>query len=440
VVDGEAGVGGAVAACDHCGAASEIAYGFVSVRPRQGTLCSPCWERRRVGAYAVLLFLPVVVSALVSSPIWWWLGLHPLLFLAVGIHEAGHALVGRLVAFRVFEVQVGTGPRLATVHVGGTRVELRAVPLCGFTSWAPTRPEGYSERLFAAVAAGPLVNLAAVAAAIVLLPASPWALVLGATNGWLALRNLLPHGASSPARGSGNDGAALCRPRPSPAEAGAALALAPYWESVVRWKDGDHLGARRVAEEALARHPGWVSAQDVLASALIGLGHYEEARETLLAVLDAPDPPEGLRATALLSLAWADLCSGDPELLPEADAASQAAVRLLPWLAAARTARALALVERGDPAAGLALVPSPWRGGLDRRERASAAAVRARSLARLGQRQRSRRHLAWAAWLDPRCSLLAPAWEGLNPAAPPEAIASTGLPPRELLRCSRSCG
>jgi tetratricopeptide (TPR) repeat protein len=334
---------------------------------------------------------------------WWWLALHPLMLLAVGVHEGCHALVGRLVGFRVFEVQVGTGPRLAVFHLLDTRVELRTFPLCGFTSWAPTEIEGYGRRLFAAVAAGPAANLAAVAGALLLWPAA-WALPLLAVNAWLALHNLVPRRGSSP-----NDGAVLCRPRRSAAEAAGALALVPYWESVVRWKDGDHLGARRVAEEALARHPGWASAQDVLASALIGLGRYEEAREALLAVLDAPDPPPGLRATALLSLAWADLCSGDPELLPEADAASQAAVRLLPWLAAARTARALALVERGDPAAALALVPSSWRGGLDRRERASAAAVRARSLARLGQRRRSGRHLAWAAWLDPRCPLLAPA-------------------------------
>jgi cytochrome c-type biogenesis protein CcmH/NrfG len=184
------------------------------------------------------------------------------------------------------------------------------------------------------------------------------------------------------------------------------MALAPYSEAVVRWKDGDHDGARRVAQEALARHPGWVSAQDVLAGALIGLGRYAEAREVLLDLLDAPDPPEVLRATALLGLAWAGLCSGNPELLPEADAASRAAVRLLPWHGAARTARALALVERGDPIAGLAVVPAPWSGGLDRRERASAAAVRGLGLARTGQERRSRCHLAWAAWLDPACPVL----------------------------------
>jgi tetratricopeptide (TPR) repeat protein len=382
-------------ACDRCGAASEIAYGFVA--RRQGTLCSPCWERRRVGAYAAFLVVPVLVSALVASPMWWWLALHPLLLLAVGLHEGCHALVARTVGFRVFEVQVGTGPRLSVFHLAGTRIELRAFPLCGFTSWAPTAVEGYGGRLFLAVAAGPAANLAVVAGALLLWPAG-WALPLLAVNAWLALHNLVPRRGSSP-----NDGAVLCRPRRSPAEAASAVALAPYSEAVVRWKDGDHQGARRVAEEALARHPGWISAQDVLASALIGLGHYDEARQILLALLDAPNPSEGLRATALLGLAWADLCSGDPDLLPEADAASQAAARLLPWLGAARTARALALVERGEPAAALAVVPALWSAGLDRRERASAAAVRALGLARTGQRRRSRRHLAWAVWLDPSC-------------------------------------
>jgi hypothetical protein len=114
------------------------------------------------------------------------------------------------------------------------------------------------------------------------------------------------------------------------------VALAPYWEAVVRGKDGDHLGALRAAEVALASHPGWVSAQDVLAGALIGLGCYGEARQVLLDLLDTPDLPEGLWATSLLNLAEADLSSGDPGLRAEARAAAKAAARLLPWLPAAR--------------------------------------------------------------------------------------------------------
>jgi hypothetical protein len=386
-------------ACDRCGAASAIAYGFVARRARPGTLCSPCWELRRAGAYAAFLLVPVLVSVLVASPMWWWLTLHPLLLVAVGVHEGCHALVGRLVGFRVFEVQVGTGPRLAVFHLVGTRVEVRAFPLCGFTSWAPTAVDGYGGRLFAAVAAGPAANLVVLVAAPLVWPAR-WALPLVAVNGWLALYNLFP-------RRGGSDGAVLCRPRRSPAEAAAAMALAPYSEAVVLWKDGDHEGARRVAEQALARHPGWISAQDVLASALIGLGRYDEAREVLVDLLDAPGLAEEVRATALLGLAWADLCSADPEFAFEADAASEAAVRLLPWLGAARTARALALLGRGEPAAALAVVPAPWSAGLDRRERASAAAVRALGLARTGHHRRARRHLAWAAWLDPACPVLA---------------------------------
>jgi peptidase M50-like protein len=294
-----------------------------------------------VGAYAALLLLPVVVSALAGSPLWWWLALHPLLFLAVGIHEAGHALMGRLVEFRIFELQVGTGPRLAAFHLLGTRLELRTVPLCGFTAWAPTRPDDYGGRLFLAVAAGPLVNLVGAAVGTAFLP-SPLAALVVATNGWLVLRNLVPHRASLPAGAGANDGAVLCRPHRTPDEVAAALALGPYWEAVVRAKDGDHEGARRVAEAALARYPGWVSAQDVLAGALIGLGRSGEARQVLLDLLDAPGLTEGLWANTLLNLASADLLSGDPELLAEANAAAEAAVRLLPWLPAARAARAQA--------------------------------------------------------------------------------------------------
>jgi len=69
-------------------------------------------------------YRPVKLSMLFITLAW-----IPLL----AIHEAGHAAVARLLGWRVLGVVLGMGRPLWRVNVGGIPVELRAIPIEGFT-------------------------------------------------------------------------------------------------------------------------------------------------------------------------------------------------------------------------------------------------------------------------------------------------------------------
>ena len=59
------------------------------------------------------------------------------LFGLVVTHELGHAVLGRLLGYRIFEVSFGTGWPLVDTFVGRTSIRLAALPLGGHTLLAP---------------------------------------------------------------------------------------------------------------------------------------------------------------------------------------------------------------------------------------------------------------------------------------------------------------
>ena len=101
------------------------------------------------------------------------------------LHELGHALVARAFGWRVIEVAVGLGPRVARFAVGETQVEIRLWPLAGHVLPVPARVEGARLASTCIYLAGPLAELAvigAVACAVALAAL----LVQAATNDWVA--------------------------------------------------------------------------------------------------------------------------------------------------------------------------------------------------------------------------------------------------------------
>ena len=55
-----------------------------------------------------------------------------LITIVVGIHEGGHYFAARSVGIPVTHFAIGMGPVLASKQIGGTRYELRCVPIGGF--------------------------------------------------------------------------------------------------------------------------------------------------------------------------------------------------------------------------------------------------------------------------------------------------------------------
>lgn len=160
-----------------------------------------------------------------------------------------------------------------------------------------------------------------------------------------------------------------------------------------------HEQALQAAEEALRAQPGGALALVARSWALIGLDRYEEARPGLVEAVEAGEG-EPWQGTALAGLAIADLVIGGDDLLSEAAAASEAAVRLLPRNPAFRGYRGLALVRAGRAEEGLALARQAYASMGPGIERADAACIAAlalvRSTGRKGRREQAAAYLAEA--------------------------------------------
>jgi hypothetical protein len=80
------------------------------------------------------------------------------------VHEMGHALVAWALGWRVRQIVLGFGKVLGAFDLGGARVEIRAVPLEGFVTPEPRDGEGGRAASALVYAAGPLAELAVLAA------------------------------------------------------------------------------------------------------------------------------------------------------------------------------------------------------------------------------------------------------------------------------------
>jgi Peptidase family M50 len=133
------------------------------------------------------------------------------------LHEAGHAVVARLLGWHVSKMVLGMGPQLAGFRLGAADVEVRAVPVEGFIQCVPTdlRAPGLKSGLI--YFAGPGVEL--LLALAILLGLGPSRLFCETTDLGLlvvqclalaatsqAVINLIPHGVFTPGGIVANDG------------------------------------------------------------------------------------------------------------------------------------------------------------------------------------------------------------------------------------------
>lgn len=223
------------------------------------------------------------------------------------IHEAGHALMARLVGWRVLRVQLGFGPKLGKPRVGGVEVDLRAFPIVGLVEVAPDRVEGARWKNALIYAAGPGVELAVAAAAAsvvgwdaVLSPSAEWAVVivqslcLAAVVG--AGFNLLPFTLSS---GQVTDGMGILRSPFVPRSVFEAMMIGPEVRAAVAGLDVDPGGALDALEALRRRHPQVMLLQAAIAEALDRLGRREEALLRLRRFVEETDPDDRPQAEAI---------------------------------------------------------------------------------------------------------------------------------------------
>jgi tetratricopeptide (TPR) repeat protein len=402
----------ATRACARCGASSDIEFGYAR-QPFSGKLlCAPCWERENVrGLGMCVLFLLAAPFALgvlngrmpAILPSLWPVATLPVLYLLVAAHEAGHAVVARLLGLRVPLVSIGVGHRAGSFRVRGSRVDLHVVPLSGFAVVGHAGVEGLRWRRSLTVAAGPMVNLALAAAGA----------ALGIPFGFAPLNlllfgvSVLPFKAQTPFGAQRTDGLALWwLPRATAAELNDLVADSYAVEATVAYQDRRYGDAWQWATDGLALHPDSPTLAGMLGAALIGLGRYREAVELYAARLEGTDLKPEQRAMHENNLAWAALMSGDLELLPAALAASDAAYRALAWMPCVNGTRGYALILAGDLWTGSKMVRHALGREKEPRNRATMACELAIAATRAGQPGEAAARRREARRLDPACPLL----------------------------------
>ncbi len=221
--------------CDACGIESDFEEAFFkerkSFRKSIRTLCPACRIRRRktsavwflvlmfsfgVIGYAVLWFEPSSFMGIFLTSLFL---IDVFLVLAIVPHELGHAIVGRLLGWRVFVVSVGIGKQILKFRLSGTIFVFNVLPIGGLTQSAPEDARWYRTKRFLMVLAGPAVN-AAIAAVILSIWWVPWhevgfywglprpARLCVWANLLVVVHNLWPHRTKS---GIDSDGAQLIK-------------------------------------------------------------------------------------------------------------------------------------------------------------------------------------------------------------------------------------
>ncbi len=231
----------------------------------------------------------------------------PVAYLSHFLHEAGHAVIGRLCDFRVTSFGLGTARPFLVVECRGTKLYLaRTRPFQGLTFWYmpaiyPTRPQ-----LVWSFAGGLLVH-----AALLLLGLALWSWLPGAAPVWIALAvvnggglvgNAVPFSFRIGPALMRNDGMLILRTvrdglvaDPAPARISLAASLAPLWEAI-----GDY-EVRRILLQAAAL--GWLELCDL-----------EEAERLLTQSEVGPESRSPFqRAFAALVRASVDLKAERPE-------------------------------------------------------------------------------------------------------------------------------
>lgn len=339
------------------------------------------------------------------------------LFALIVTHELGHALMGRVLGYRIFELSFGTGPSILDTVLGRTRVRLRPIPAGGHTLLAPKGSRLIPAREVFVSLAGPAVNLLTLALAVATdLPPELRGVVI-VMSALLVLGNLLPRHAVGSLGIVVSDGLRAARGLDTDEEGERLLLASRYLgESYVSHAKGDHAEAMRWDEQGLAAYPGQASLEGDVAISMILLGRFRPARERLIALLERGDLEPMQRALCQNNLAWADLMTADPKLLPEASAMSKESFAALPGVPAVRGTRGFALILTGAVAEGMTLCSDSLRKNRDPDNRASNACAMSIGAARKGRIDAAERLLAGAIRQSPDNRLIDRAGEELRAA------------------------
>ena len=344
--------------CDACGTESDFDAGFIkerrSFRSSRRTLCHACWMRRRrafEGWYQVAVMIGGIIGFILlwSNP-WSVVGrfLNALflvdLFLILSIvpHELGHAIIGRLLGWRVFAIVIGIGKQVFKFHLFGIIFSFHWLPICGITRLTPIETRWFRLKRFFIYFAGPAAN-AFIATAILFIWWDAWrdfgfwglprpVRICVWANLWIMAASLWPH--QSKILNAATDGKQLLKTFSSRQKDIEELQAARFTLEAMLRRDEhkDFDGALDWCNKGLALFPENLHLLNVSGVLCLDQQHYTRAREIFLQLLSREAKPSGTRNIILNNVAYADALIGDPALLPEADTYSKEAYGAAPWV------------------------------------------------------------------------------------------------------------
>jgi len=335
------------------------------------------------------------------------------------LHEVGHAVAGKLVGFRVFSLEIGKGATIWEFKWAGFRWRFRTILFGGLVLAIPRDAHWHRLKQSIFIIGGPAATALVVLIAWKLLwldslfepgPLAEFTplLMILLSNSLLLALSLLPHEGNSARGKTPNDALLLVNTwiHP-PAKADTTAATLYLLEAEECRRDHDLAGAQNWLAGGLRAFPGNRYLEFGAASMLISAGKPDEARDALRALLPALENDPALFPILLNNIAWVNVWSGRPELLPEADDFSRRALESAPSTAAFRGTRGRVLVELGRIDEGVALLEDVFQKHLEKANKASVACCLGIAAARRGQPAECRNYFALARKLDAHCLLLA---------------------------------
>jgi tetratricopeptide (TPR) repeat protein len=301
------------------------------------------------------------------------------------IHESGHALAARALGMPVWAIELGGGPVIGTIKLGGVPVLFRRYLLAGGYVIATCADTRYQRLRYGLQAlAGPVANLAA-ALALIALPGAPGSgspfphgthlyplQIFVFANLLIGGLNLIPRMVTTTHGRMASDGLRLVRALLGRLNFEGMLGAHQMRVAIARLEAHDYAGAR--------------------AAALEGLAKSQEAN---------------LQRAVLLNLvAWADVMLADPESFPQAMAYAKEADGIAPDNAAIQGTLGTLLVETGDYQKGLELLRKSNEGITRDQDRAMNLCHVAIAHAGLGEVDKANETLREIEALDADCALL----------------------------------
>lgn len=330
---------------------------------------------------------------------------------ALAGHEAAHACAGQGLGLYLWRIRLGAGPALSRWRWRGCDIHVHASPLSGGTLLCPRDDGPWRWRMWAAVAAGPIMSAA-------LMAVSAWGArragglhlydavsPLGAfalANAFTLVASLFP--------GTMQDGSGFWAQ--SDGKRLLTLPRAPHLEEQLRGaramleaeearERGDLDEALRRCEQGLRSAPDSKLLRHQQAVVLLQKGDMASARRVLVEIREAMHLQGQLRAAYENDIAWANVFLDDQTLVNEAFEYARANVRLRSGAGWAHRTYGAVLVRRGKLDAAVSELLLAWQLNDEEKARAHNAAWLAAAEARRGKLSDARRWLAAARSLDP---------------------------------------